>query len=438
MAILNRDDTEFKTVDKVFKDRGNSTRIQKVWVHNGITYLLVKGRVLEAVWEKDLSTYGGMSWDGSYNRTPDNNIFKSMIVLSNGDLLGVVNYVVNNNDTHQYSSGRYALLQLSSADGTISPFSTYTSWPSWTADATNYPFTDQPIGIIECNGYYITYSRHGIFCSFSSGGSYKSKYENSTWHTRGTDKVISGDLNCGVHVDCNQNRSCIYYAYSDFNENNSDSSSYMTSIYRIGVEGYYFNTPRRHYAGMREARYYSFCTDIVLDKEQEYGVASFIGKSGYSSQLVVFTCYSSNSSSSTDYKAHCYLNLNNSSLYPVAAKDGYVYIIEGDSSITKRKISDLSPVWSVSVPSVYASVSSEYDYIHQPLPECDGGFMLPNGCVLYPDGYIARERKVFSDINYNSPVQSFCFDESMGIGYMFGYSDSLPQCRVVKFKEVKK
>ena len=114
MAILNRDDTEFKTVDKVFMNRGNSTRIQKVWVHDGTTYVLVKGRVLEAVWEKDLSTYGGMSWDGSYNRTPYNNIFKSMIVLSNGDLLGVVNYVVNNNDTHQYSSDRYALLQLSS------------------------------------------------------------------------------------------------------------------------------------------------------------------------------------------------------------------------------------------------------------------------------------------------------------------------------------
>ena len=167
MAILNRDDTEFKTVDKVFKNRGNSTRIQKVWVHDGTTYALVKGRVLEAVWEKDLSTYGGMSWDGSYNRTPDNNIFKSMIVLSNGDLLGVVNYVVNNNDTNQYSKDRYALLQLSSADGAISPFSTYTSWPSWTADATGYEFTAQPIGIIECNGYYIAYSSHGIFYSFS-------------------------------------------------------------------------------------------------------------------------------------------------------------------------------------------------------------------------------------------------------------------------------
>lgn len=438
MAILNRDDTEFKTVDKVFKNRGNSTRIQKVWVHDGTTYVLVKGRVLEAVWEKDLSTYGGMSWDGIYNRTPDNNIFKSMIVLSNGDLLGVVNYVVNNNDTNQYSKDRYALLQLSSADGTISPFSTYTSWPSWTADATNYKFTAHPIGIIECNGYYIAYSSHGIFYSFNSMGTYKSKYENSTWHTRGTDKIIAEYLNDGVHVDCNQKRRCIYYAYSDVNENNSDSSSYMTSIYRIGVDKYSFYTPRRHYEGMREARYYSFCTDIVLDKEQEYGIAFFSGKnSSYPHQLVVFTCYSYYDSNSTDFSAYCSLTLD-SDEYLAAAKDGYVYTTNGQGIIKKRKISDLSLVWSVSTPSVYASALSDCDYIHQPLPECDGGFMLPNGCVLYPDGYITKERKVFSNSNYNSPVQSFCFDESMGIGYMFGYSSSLPQCSVVKFKEVKK
>lgn len=438
MAILNRDDTEFKTVDKVFMNRGNSTRIQKVWVHNGTTYVLVKGRVLEAVWEKDLSTYGGMSWDGSYDKTPDNNIFRSMVILDNGDLLGVVPYVVNNNSEHSYSSGRHALLQLSSADGTLSPFSTYTSWPSWTAVATGYEFTAQPIGIIECNGYYIAYSSHGIFYSFSSRGTYTSKYENETWHTVGTSKNMPEYLNYGVHVDCNQKKRCIYYAYSDTNEKDYDSSSYMTSIYRIGFSTHsYFYTPCRHYEGEREARYFSFCTDVVLDKEQENAVAFFSGKSGYSSQLVVFTCHTSYEMSSTDFNTTCSLTLEKDE-YLAAAKDGYVYTIDVNGHIKKRKISDLSLVWTVYAPSVYASSGSDCEYIHQPLPECDGGFMLPNGSVLYPDGYISKGRKVFSNSNYASPVQSFCFNESMGIGYMFGYSSSVPQCSVVKFKEVKK
>ena len=100
MGIYIGNGNSLDVVDKVHIVPSYSTsynRAYKIWVHDGTTYMLVKGRIFELVWESDLSTWGGVSWNSTNGRTPDNNILKSVLVLDSGDLVGVVNYVINNN-----------------------------------------------------------------------------------------------------------------------------------------------------------------------------------------------------------------------------------------------------------------------------------------------------------------------------------------------------
>lgn len=451
MAIFNSDGASYQKVKKTFN---RNSRVHKVWVHDGTKFLLVSGRMFEVVWEKDLSTWGGMSWGGSKGRTPDNNILKDMFVLSDGSLMGVVPYVVNNNSTNQYSTGRYALIKLDKDTGDTSGFSTHTSWKYWNA-VSGYRQTDQPIGCVKLDNYYVAYSDHGIFYSFNSSGKLIDTYENSTWHTDGSSKYISDILHYGIKASYDSAGKCIYYAYTDQNKNGSDSSSYMTSIYRIGATGSDLYTPRRHYSGKREARYHGFITNVHVDSESRKAVIFFRSQSisSYPDELVVVSTNYSKSSSTTDVSAICTLQTGIDSYgeYPVFIKDGYVYTMQGSGGdfVYKRSMSDLSLIWMVSVPSTSQGIYECYN-IHQPCPACDGGFMLPNGCVVYPDGTIASEKQLFTDnggSNQMNTIPSYCYDESLNAGYIMNYYDgrystssgysNIPFCKVIKIKEVK-
>lgn len=456
MSINIHDGSSFNEVSNVYAVPSYSTYPRKsarVWVHNGTKYMMVKGRLLEVEWESDLSTWGGVSWGGSNNREPYHNKLKSMLVLDNGDLLGVVDYVINNNSTNQYSTNRYSLIKLSSDTGSISAFSTYTSWSSWNA-VSGYRQTYQPIGIIRCGDYYVAYSEHGIFYVFNSGGTYKSKYENETWHTDGSSKYIYESNDYGIKCCFQDVNSCIYYSYYDQNKNDTDSSSYMTSIYRAGISGSSLYTPRRHYAGEREARYYGFCTNVLADGISKKAVANFSGRtSSYLDKLVVFSTSYSYSSTTTDVSALCSITdgVDGEGEYPIFIKDGYVYTINGfDGDVVyKRNLTDLSLIWSAKVPELSGGYR-ECSNSHQVFPERDGGFILPNGCTVYPDGKIVKEKQLFTDNGgtyQNETIPSFCFNETLGIGYMMNYSDgdyssteysSTPFCKVIKLKEVKK
>lgn len=454
MAIY-KSNGSYQEVDNVYLKTGGTTvqRAVKVWFHNGKQFILVKGRMFEVVWEKDLSTWGGMSWGGSYNRTPYNNIMKDMFVLNDGSLMGVVPYVINNNYTNQYSSGRYALIKLDKDTGEISAFSTYTSWKHWNA-VSGYHQTDQPIGCVKLGNYYVAYSEHGIFYSFNSNGTHLATYENSTWHTDGTAKYMYDYFDYGIKASFDSVGECIYYAYTDQNDKNSDSSSYMTSIYRIGATGSYLYTPRRHYSGKREARYYGICTNVHVDSESRKAVINFEGQgSSYPDELaVVSTGGCKYNSSTTDVSALCTLQagVDSNGEYPVFFKDGYVYTIQGfdGNYVYKRSLSDLSLIWKQYIPRV-SGKTRECRNIHQPFPACDGGFLLPNGCVVYPDGKIASEKQLFTDNGgsfQSLTIPSFCYDEQLGVGYMMNYYDGdntgaeytdTPFCKVIKLKEVR-
>ena len=125
MSIQIYDGTEFQEVSDlhIVPSSTSFKKVQRVWMHDGEQYIMIKGRTFQVEWEKDLSSWGGTSWTNS-NRLPSNNILLEMVVLSNGDLLGVVDYVINNNYTNQYSTNRYALIKLSASNGDISAFST--------------------------------------------------------------------------------------------------------------------------------------------------------------------------------------------------------------------------------------------------------------------------------------------------------------------------
>lgn len=455
MSIKIHDGSSFNPVSHIHTVPYSTSlrKVQKVWVHNGTKYVMVKGRLLEVEWEKDLSTWGGVSWSND-NRKPYHNQLKEMIVLSSGDLLGVVDYVINNNYTNQYTTGRYALIKIASSNGDISAFSTYTNWSSWNA-VSGYKQTDHPIGIVKCGSYFVAYSEHGIFYVFNSSGSYQSKYENETWHTDGSAKYIYDSLDYGIRVCYEDVGKCIYYSYYDQNKNDTDSSSYMTSIYRIGINGSSLNTPRRHYAGEREARYYGFCTNVFVDSVSRKAVVNFESSNSndYPDKLAVFSTSYSYSSSTTDVSALCTLTegVDSSGEHPVFIKDGYVYTIQGfdGGRVYKRNLTDLSLVWSANIPNLSGGYR-ECNNIHQPFPTRDEGFMLPNGCIVYPDGTIVREKQLFTDNGgtyQNETIPSFCFNEELGIGYMMNYYGSeytnedytdTPFCKVIKLKEVRK
>lgn len=438
MAIFNSDGASYQKVKKTFN---RNSRVQKVWVHDGTKFLLVSGRMLEVLWEKDMSTYGGMSWGGSYNREPYNNIIVDMHILDNGDLIGVIPYVINNNDTNQYSTGRKSLIKLTADSGEISYFSSYTNWQSWRSVA-NYTYTAHPLGLVKCDNYYAAWSEHGIFYLFNSSGSYVTKYENSTWHTDGSSKTIHNEifyLDC-INVAYEETGKCIYYKYTDQNDNDTDSSSYMASIYRIGLKGSSFYTPHRHYAGVRYYRTYDFNNGILIDNETRKGIAYFDGKNGYDSTLVVFDASYSYSSSKTDVSPLCSVTLGSKEEYPVAVKDGYVYTHNTRTTVTKRSLTDLSVVWTTEVPYVQSSRDCGYS-LHKPLSPCDGGFMLPNGCVVYPDGYVSISNKIIGDnLTSSYVVRASAFNDDLSIGYMMCYddNDTAQVCKVIKFKEVSK
>ena len=228
----------------------------------------------------------------------------------------------------------------------------------------------------------------------------------------------------------------------------------MTSIYRLGINGSSLNTPRRHYAGEREARYYGFCTNLFVDGVSRKGVANFEtqNSSSYSDKLTLFSTSYSYSSSTTDISAICSITdgVDSSGEHPVFIKDGYVYTMQGfdGERVYKRNLTDLSLVWSVNIPKVSGKYR-ECNNVHQPFPACDGGFLLPNGCVVYPDGTINKERQLFTDNGgtyQNQTLPSFTYSEDLGVGYLMnyygneytsGYTDT-PFCKVIKIKEVRK
>lgn len=461
MSINIHNGTSFNEVSKVHVVPSYSNSLkktQRVWVHNGTKYVMVKGRLLEVVWEVDMSMWGGASWDNP-NRFPDENRSLSMYILSNGDLLNVVNQVMKNNDSPQYSSGRYALQKISSSTGAISQFGT-TSWSGWNA-VSGYYQTDQPIGVIKCNDYYVAYSTHGIFYLFNSNGAYKSKYENETWHTDGSCKYINWEhtiFDYGTSVDfvpTSTTNGCIYYVYFDQNPNDSDSSAYRVSCYRLGVNGTSLYNPYRHYAGEYESRYYGFSSNLVAGTKTVMFFSSI--DSSYDDKLVVFRGDYSYNSTVSDVSALCSLTessatMDSSGEHPCFIDGEYVYTISQHYAYTirKRSLTDLSLVWELSTPRHYNNYENRC--IHQTCPSVDGGFMLPNGTIIYPDGTYDKTNSVYEKGSGNIYIYSYCYNETEGFGYMNYYdsdyyysngsgtynANGLAVNKVIKFKEVRR
>lgn len=449
MAIFKSDGTSFQKVDKVFNRRTNDiARIQKVWVHNGTKYILVKGRMLEVIWETDLSTYGGASWDNS-NRLPYNNVISHPYITNSGDLIGVVNAVIKNNSSDYYSGSRKALMKITSS-GEISSFSPYTSWTSWRSVA-GYTYTAHPIGWVKRGDYYVTFSDMGIFDMFNASGGHISHCEIVNWHTDGTCKnygmnsISRGDFDI-IFACLEETTNVLYFLVTDQNDSGSDTSSYMSSVWRMGIPNTSFaTTPYRHYAGVRQARTYSTSNSILIDSETHKGIATFCNrKNSAEHSLVVFDASAATYTTKSDVSALCSLTMPSTEIeYPVATKNGYVYTYFHNGNyynecIRKRSLTDLSSIWTVSITPDELNCG----YIHQPLvPYDDGGFLLPNGDVIYEDGYVLRSNKIYKPNKYDwdAKVKSYTFDEDLGIGYMVQYSGTSENiCSVLKFKEVLK
>lgn len=473
MSINIHDGSSFNEVSKVHVAPNYSTSLkksQRVWVHNGTKYVMVKGRLLEVVWEVDMSTWGGVAWENGYPKYPYYNAGLAMAVLDDGSLLYLLEEVIANNTNNQTSSNRYALMKVDGTSGSMSKWGS-TTWKSWTSVA-GYKYTAIPMFMVRCGTNYAFFSEHAIVYLFNSSGTYKSILETEEWHTNGTARSIYESKDYGIKVDVCPNKSagCIYFELSRENSDSVDSSSYMTSCYRIGYNGTSLYTPREHYSGFRSARYYSIATNLVCDIEGNYVITSFDSQNsssegGYPNYLVSLngnSSYSSSSSGSVVCSLALEYEYSNAREMPIFAKDGYVYTFSIDggidpSYVTKRKISDLSIVWRLSFP-LTSNADREAGNIHQQCPAYEDGFILPNGVVVHPDGTFDKPTSLIEtatgDSYGNNLYDNFCFSESLGIGYTsYFYSDSKYNsdtqtttynangnavCKIYKFKEVKK
>ena len=461
MSIYVNTGNEFSKIKNIYKHTEDGfKRISRVYVHDGTKYVLVKGRIYEIEWELDMSEWGGTKWNSKYS--PLENQSLSMYTLANGDLFNVVHEVVNNNSTNQYSTNRYALQRISKDTAKISKFGT-TSWSKWDA-VSGYKQTDHPIGVIKCNDYFVAYSDHGIFYVFNLDGKYLSKYENETWHTDGSAKWICEYLHYGIHVDYvahNDTSGSIYYTYVDQNKENSTSTEYKISCYRVGINKGSLKTPISYYSGKTESKYNGLSCSLIAGKKI---VMYFDGNSAQSvdSELVVFngaTKYNADDSVNTyntNTYAFCSLlfssdgDFGRSGEHPCFMDDNYVYTISDSGSpktIRKRRLDNLEMVWKLDVPRFYHD--NENDNIHQPCPSVDGGFLLPNGVIIYPNGtYDKLSQALYSDVSKDIEVISYCFDENLGFGYLNIYNSDESSSKeningyavnkIIKFKEIRK
>ena len=443
MSINIHNGTSFNEVSKVnivppYSYLSAYKNVKRVWVHNGTKYVMVKGRLLEVVWEVDMSTWSGVTWGNGY---ASNNKSKGMTIDSSGNLINLVDYALGDSKTY---SGRYPIQLINASNGSISCWtssgSTYYPYKQWTtvSGETHY---EEPVCMCRCGDYVAFITFFGMVYLYNISGGRKDSYENESWHIEGTSAYIGSG---GILIDYTNN--CIYFPIS------TGTFDYdWTHMYRMGVYNGNLYNPVIHF-GYTQSNSTSYSLiSFVTDRETSKLVLSLQKydktNSNRSYSLEVYSTSYSYSSGTTNVGVLCSITTRYEEA-PIYAKGGYVYTYNGDG-IKKYRISDMSLVWQVSERHWFNGGSMEVcpsgvrceDY-------GDSAFIMPNGAIVYFDGTIDRPNEWFSA----SGITAGVFNESLGIGYaQLYYSDvsytdgnpiyntnGLAVNKILKLKEVKK
>lgn len=408
--------TSIRKVKDVYQKEETLNKIQRVWVHNGTKFVLVKGRVYEVVWEKDLSEWGGTSWDNSdFNMQPHNNEIEDMYILDNGNLLAVMSEYLRNGTNNPTNEGRYALAEINADTGDISKWGGVKNWT--VVSNAYYIKYYTPIRLVKLKDYFVFYTEMCHFSMFNTDGVLISSnvspdYETDFGNRSTADKTAySSRIYIGATQAKDKKALCLYLEYSG-----------------SAFGGFW---------GMNENCYY--IEDFFYPETQPL----YLQNTG---NLII--CYND----FYDYnRCHLIIHSGNSRIaslqvdgaieIPLYSKDGYVYLHRKPKSnnddyftVVKRKISDLSLVWTSSIEKL-SNIPTTYGGSRGCKQCCepynDEAFITDLGIVIYEDGRWELPK------NYSN-AETYAGAFKQGFGYVMQYSSTDKICSLLKLREVAK